>query len=90
MVGHRQEGANPFRIPRDDKREECELLQLRIRKIKTAGLKDPAGFNSGFVAELEQRLAVMQADLEILRAQAKAFKIPPPKKHAPLPGSWAV
>ena len=78
----RNDGLNPFRIPRDDKRAECEFVKRRIRKIKAAG---------AFTDDLEMVLANLQAELVALMAQAKAFKVPAPsKKYDALPASWAV
>ena len=86
----RKDGVNPFKALRDDALEDVESMRRRIRKIKSDGVKNPDGYNAGFVGELEQRLAVMQAELEILRAQVKAFKAPAPTPHQCLPASWGV
>ena len=78
----RNDGLNPFRGPRDDKRAECESVKRRIRKIRAAG---------AFTDNLETVLADLQAELVALMAQARAFKVPaPPKKYEALPASWAV
>ncbi|MDB5658020.1 MAG: hypothetical protein JWS10_635 [Cypionkella sp.] len=89
-AARRIDGLNPYKAPRDDKREECVFLKRRIKIMKTAAIKTPDEFSAEFIAELEAALEVMQAELVVLMAQARAFKVPPPKPHKSLPASWAV
>ena len=83
--------SNPYRIPRDDLKEELTLLQRLIKKIGTAQRQNPdPEFDEIRLAAFEGEYADMLAEWAILSSKAKAFKAPPPKKHEPLPGSWAV